>query len=84
MTEKCRHTKALAEVSFSCKGKLRQQRPKNLFCSKQTLIIASHLQVAHFAIALMRYVFRYFGSAFTSFTFALTKSARFSIFLIAY
>ena len=29
---RCRHTEALAEVSFFCKGKLRQQRPKNLFC----------------------------------------------------
>ena len=27
-----RHTEALAEVSFFCKGNLRQQRPKNLFC----------------------------------------------------
>ena len=33
MTENIyRHTEALAEVSFFCKGNLRQQRPKNLFC----------------------------------------------------
>ena len=30
--KRCRHTEALAEVSFFCKGNPRQQRPKNLFC----------------------------------------------------
>ena len=57
--KRCRHTEAFAEVSFFCKGKQRQQRPKNLFCSKQTLIIASHLQVVHSVLLFAKLSFTF-------------------------